>query len=254
MKILILALYYNRPKLLRNALQSVLTAHEHYKDWELVFGDDNSPVPGEPIVREILHEHMDRVKCINSKMTLEDKLSKGLMVGHYANQAMQSSNADLVITLCDDDQLVPTYLRDLSIYFISHPEEMYAYSHVSIYNPLFEIPKEFHTECSYNINTTPINPAGKVDSSQVAFRRRVIDDGVCYPESSRSDEKMPWLENPDSSLFSKLFEKYGPARYTGLVAQYKGIHDFQLVWHKKNTVGNLQQYVEKVDMLGGSLF
>jgi len=53
-KIVILLLYYDRPKMVRNALKSIKDLN--YKNWELVFIDDGSKEPGRPIVEEILAE------------------------------------------------------------------------------------------------------------------------------------------------------------------------------------------------------
>lgn len=255
MKVLILSVYYNRPKLLRRAMESLLEANEFHSDWELVFGDDNSPIPGELIVREVLRGFEDRITCINSNMSLDEKLKNGLAVGRYANEIVLKSDADLVITLCDDDQLRPQYLKEISDYFNTHPDQMYAYSHLSIYNPLVGNPENLQVNCLYNTSTSPINPSGKLDSSQVAFRVQAFREGVRYPETTRMDNcDMPWVTNPDAYLFQQLFDKYGPCQFTGLIAQYKGIHDYQLVWHKKNNETGLKEYIKQVDKLGGDKF
>ena len=109
MKILILCSYYNRPILLRNALNSILRADEYHQDWELAFGDDGSEIPGKPIVEEVLKDHLDHVRCYHSNMKFEDKIENGLILGTMANEAMQDSDADIGFMLCDDDELVPTY-------------------------------------------------------------------------------------------------------------------------------------------------
>lgn len=253
MRILLICPYFNRPKLLVKAMQSVLRSHEYHSDWELVFGDDNSPIPGEPIVREILASHLDRVTFINSQMSLDDKLIKGLMVGYYANRIVLESKADVVVTLCDDDQLYPTYLRDISAYFYNN-SAMWAYSHVVIFNPLCQdITNVTPSSCPYNAWTEPIDPAGKLDASQVAWRTQIVRDGIRFPETTRDDETKPWLMNPDMEFFRAVHARYGPAPFTGLVSQYKGIHDYQLLWHKKNGEEGLRRYVETLLLLGGEL-
>jgi len=251
-KILILAVYYNRPALLKKAMQSLVRASEFHDNWELVFGDDNSPVPGEPIVREVLGCFADRITFVNSNMSLEQKITNGLTLGRYANEFILKSNANLVITLCDDDLLHPMYLKNINDYFDKNCNVQYAYSHVSIFNPMYGDPTEDVTTCSYNRDRDPINCVGRVDSSQVAFRRQVFQEGVRYPETTKLEGcDMPWLVSPDAYVFQQLFDKYGPAPFTGFISQYKGVHDYQLVWNKRADADALKQYIEKVD---GAMF
>ena len=259
MKILILTTYYNRPKLLQKAMASILEANQYHSNWELVFGDDNSPIPGEPIVRKVLSTCNNQITCINSNMSFEDKIEQGLVIGKYANQVIQKSDADIAITLCDDDCLVPTYLRDISQFFETHPNYMWAYSHLAIYNPLYQKPTDINLndikECSYNEYSVPINPINKLDSSQVAFRLKVFEEGVKYPENSKAseDDLMPWLVNPDAFLFQEMYKRYGKIPFSNLISQYKGIHEHQLVWHKKQGRTGLKEYVDRVNDLGGEL-
>lgn len=254
MKILILMTYYNRPILVRNALASIRKAAELYQDWILVFGDDNSPIPGEPIVREMLPEYLDRITFINTNMSFNEKIKNGLAHGKYANQFIASCEADVAIILCDDDELVPTYLRDLATFFISRPNVMYCYSKVHIYNPLFQKSQDVDNVTGrYNDHHGPINPANKLDVSQVAFRLDCCKKhGVQFLESTKGTQ--PWIENLDGRFFQALYDKFGPAEPTNLIAQYKGIHDHQLVWHKKNGEEGLAKYIEQVTDLGGKRF
>jgi len=110
-------------------------------------------------------------------------------------------------------------------------------------------------ECQYNFTTERTNPVGKMDSSQVAFRIKSFQKGVRYPDNSKltNDLHRPWLVNPDAGLFESMFNEFGNAPFTGLVAQYKGIHEHQLVWHKKQGKIGLKEYVDRINELGGDL-
>src|SRR4051812_40636900 len=99
MKILILMSYFNRPLLLKNALNSILKADEHHSNWELAFADDNSKIPGRPIVEEILKEHLKKIRFFNTGMSLADKLKDGICLGKYGNIAIRESAADVAIIL-----------------------------------------------------------------------------------------------------------------------------------------------------------
>lgn len=248
MKILILLTYFNRPILVRNALRSIAdTSHDQ---WELIFGDDGSPNPGEPICREILGDHLGKIQFINSHVAAEQKFQEGISIGKIANRLIAESDSDIAITLCDDDALRPDYLTELSLYFEDNPTQ-YAYSHISIFNPLIEPPGEMRLDHKFNAFRNPVNPAGRLDTSQVAFRTSTVRDHGCrYPETTAIGDK-PWLMNLDAGLFQSIFDRFGPAPFTGLVGQYKGIHDHQLVWHKNNGKLGLENYLRSSGSLAG---
>src|SRR5438105_2894834 len=109
MKILVLLLYFERPRLVRNALRSVLAADAHHPDWELAFIDDGSPTPGEPAAREVLAGHPGKVRFHNTGDSAGDKRENGCRIGAFMNRAVRESDADLGVMLCDDDMLYPTY-------------------------------------------------------------------------------------------------------------------------------------------------
>jgi uncharacterized CHY-type Zn-finger protein len=256
MKILILMSYYQRPILVRNALQSILKANEHHSDWELVFGDDGSEIPGKPIVEEVLKDHLHKVQCIHTQMSLEDKLNFGLTVGKHANEAIRSSSAEIGIMLCDDDELHPMYLKNLSNFFIANPDTLYAYSKVHIYNPLLQKSEDISgLNCTYNQWRDPINPAGKVDASQVAWRLDCCKKyEAWFSETTKLTEHMPWIKDTDRSFFENLYSKCGLCTPTGFVGQYKGIHDYQLLWHKKACADDLRSYNKMIQQLAGVKF
>jgi len=255
-KVLILMVYYNRPILVKNALQSIIKANQFYSDWELVFGDDNSKIPGEPIAREILHNYLSKVKFARSSTSLEEKIEKGLNLGWYINKFINESDADYVITLCDDDELHPNYLKNLDDYFINNNDIMYCYSNVILYNPLKHKSNESTlVGGTYNRYKTPINAAGKLDGSQVAWRTKCNKEmNIWFSETTKIDVSMPWAGNIDQMYFQSLYDKCGPCQYTGFVSQYKGIHDYQAVWHKKVDRQGLLRYNSMLEQFAGEKF
>lgn len=254
MKFLILLCYFERPILVRNALKSILKSNEHHQDWELVFGDDGSLNEGRPIVEEVLKDHLHKVRFVNSKMSLEEKLDQGIQLGRYANEEILKSTADVAITLSDDDELVPTYLKDLKLFLESNPQKMYCYSKIHIYNPLIQNSDTvINPSGHFNSWSEPIDPVNKVDASQVAFRLDCFRHyDIRYPNSTHENGR-PWVKNFDSSLFEQLYRQFGECVYTGLVGQYKGIHDYQLVWHKKSGVSGIIKYIKEVRELAGKI-
>lgn len=254
MKFLILLCYFERPILVRNALKSILKSNEHHQDWELVFGDDGSLHEGQPIVEDILRDHLHKVRFVNSRMSLEEKLSQGIQLGKYANEEILRSRADVAVTLSDDDELVPTYLRDLGLFLESNPQKMYCYSKIHIYNPLLQSSENVNNPSgSFNVWDGPIDPVNKVDASQVAFRLDCFrNNNIRYPNTTHEGDR-PWVKNFDSALFEQLYQQFGECVYTGLIGQYKGIHDYQLVWHKKSGVSGLTKYMKEVRELAGTI-
>ena len=253
MKFLILMPYFNRPILVRNALTSILRASEHHDNWELGFGDDNSKIPGRPIVEEILKDHLDKVRFDKSDMTFDDKVKHGLIFGKLANKAIAESDADVAIILCDDDEFVPTYMKELASFFTDHPEILYCYSKVHLYNPLLQKSDSVdNITGKYNQWDGPINPVNKVDASQVAWRLECCKvHGAGFADSTLCVPGKPWIKDTDKSFFENLYEHCGDCHPSGLVAQYKGVHDHQLLWHKNASRDSLLNYHKRVEELSG---
>lgn len=255
MKITILFSYYNRPKLLVNSIKSLLKANEFHDDWELFFCDDGSPIPGDPYVKNLLAEHIRKVTFFNTHMTPEDKVQQGIVIGRVANEFLAAATGDIVITLADDDELVPTYLHDLSTYFQNNPSVMYCWSKVHIFNPLVNKSADVDNVVGpFNSWVGSINPVNKVDTSQVAYRLSCFrEHGVRYPTTT-SRSSNPAIGNIDGHLFQQLFDKFGECPATDLIAQYKGVHEHQLVWHKKKSKEAFNTYLDEINELGGERF
>jgi len=221
MKFLINLSYYNRPKLVRNALESIKRLE--YNDWELAIIDDGSEYKIEPIVEEMLKEYEDKISLTYINDSIKQKISQGgSRVGTGLNEAILESNADIVINLCDDDALISDYLNLLNEWFENNKDKKYCYSQVLIYNPETENPFDIIEKRDYFTNRVDnLNPFCAVDCSQVAFRMSCFkEDGLRFPYLQTRDL--------DASLFKQAFEKFGPCSYTGFNSQYKGIFDGQL--------------------------
>lgn len=256
-KICILVSYFNRPILVRNALNSILAANEYYQNWEVCFGDDGSDIPGKPIVEEILADHLEKVTFMHSHMRFEDKIRHGLMLGRMANEAMRNSDADVAFILCDDDELIPRYLQNLARYFNNHPNVLYCYSKISLYNPLLQRSSDVKRNFGGNFNKWkgPINPVNKVDASQVAWRLSCCKEhGAWFQDSTMSIQGKPWIKDTDKGFFENLYAKCGKCHPTNFAGQFKGTHDYQLLWHKNAAPASLLAYDQMCRELGGVEF
>lgn len=240
-KVLILLFYYNRPVLVQTALKSI---KEHdYNNWELAFIDDGSEVEGRPIVEQILQGSLDKVKFYNTNDDISTKLNRnreeGSVFGKYAQQAIQESDADYVIMLCDDDALYPGYFKNLNTYFETHPGEKYVYSHIHTYDPVLT-PLEANPPFEYHhLNKTePLNPHFKIDMSQVAWRRvSFLECNIQFP--------YPMTLNLDAVIFNQMYNAFGPCNFSGFIseykAMYKGGYDDQLSHRMGKRLANLNQ-------------
>ncbi len=226
-QILILLLYFDRPNMVRNALYSILLASRFYKNWILAVNDDASSVPAEPIVRDIMHEHMDKVKFYKLEMTPGEKIKAGGVMGACVNDIIKDNEADLGIMLCDDDALYPTYLKNLNKYFHNNPGITSCHSNVIPYNPLKETfysairNHKLDMKFWLNAHKEPICAASKVDASQVAWR-------ISCNKNKNAWFLSPCPKNHDHFFYEQLYRRCGPTHYSGFISQYKGWHTKQL--------------------------
>lgn len=228
-KFLVLVFYYERPDLLENALFSVKKST--YKNWEMCVIDDGINFPGLPIINKCfsLEERIEhKISYVQTFDTEERKASRGgSQFGEFANCAINTSDADIVIMLCDDDLLKPNYLQELNEYYTKNPGVKYSYSHLNFYDPTIGLPSEDNVVndnyTRYLVkNSGPINPVRRVDSSQVSWRRKPwIDDGIQFP--------CPRTSNLDEIIYGHMYAAWGDCPFNGIIAQWKGIHVGQLI-------------------------
>lgn len=221
LKVLIILLYWDRPKMVQNALNSI--KEQAYSNWELVFIDDGSDTPGEPIVREVLKDHLDKVKFTRTETTWAERFSPGSPIGLHMNDAVMTSTADIVVILCDDDALLPNYCADINTFFTNNLDQVWGYCHVVAFDPSQQ---DYHTApltpwFSYNGHTVPIAPSCAVDSSQVVYRAHCTKEGGMY-----------WIYPQtgclDCNFYEKMVEVYGLCPWMGCVGQYKGVFPDQM--------------------------
>jgi glycosyltransferase involved in cell wall biosynthesis len=229
MKFLILLFYYERPEMLRNALDSV--KQSSYKNWDLCVIDDGVNFPGVQAIDDcfgIEERKEHRISYVQTMDSIERKSKRGgSQFGLYANTAIEASDADIVIMLCDDDILMDDYMERLDEFYSMNPGVMYSYCHLKFYDPLKGENTEQNSVADgytryLNSNTHPINPVRKVDSSQVSWRRtNAKDAGIKFP--------YPRTSNLDEVIFSQMYSAWGVCVFNGITGQWKGIHEGQLI-------------------------
>jgi len=116
-----------------NALTSIKKLN--YDNWHLAFIDDNSKLPGEPIVKNYLKNYLNKITFYNTNSISTTERS---YMGYFMNEAIKNLGCDLAIILCDDDALHPDYFTNLEDWFNKNHNYNYCYSNLILYNPLIE--------------------------------------------------------------------------------------------------------------------
>lgn len=223
LKFLILLAYYQRPKIVLNALRSLKDST--YKNFNVSFIDDSGDDSFMKTFQEYgLDNHSEYIPINQS--VIEKREQGGSIYGKYLNEACARSDADVVIFLCDDDAITPEYLGELNDYYKANPESLWSYCHVVPFNPVEGLPNNLDAAKNFYLNrhAWPINPYCNVDASQVSFRRQlVLDHGFPYPLTKCLD----------AGIYEKIHPAIGDCPFNGTIGQYKGWFSDQL--------GNRQQ-------------
>lgn len=221
-KFLIILVYYQRPDLVRNALNSIKELD--YDNWELAFIDDGSRDMGEPIVRDVFTEReLNKTKFYYCPDTMEQKmLQGGSRHGEFMNKVILESNAEYFVVLCDDDAIIHTYFKELDTIMQSetHP---YWYSKLKFFNPTkqsykeaTEVAQESFVGSTYTINHEhPLKPICMIDGLQMVCNTACFKDGsIAYP--------YPQTRMLDATMYQQLYDKYGECYPTKVFGLYKG--------------------------------
>ena len=220
LKFLILLFYYNRPKMVLNALTSINKLS--YKNIEIAFIDDGSDHPGEPVAREHLKPSiLKKVKFYNTNDTIKKKIDRGgSEFGKLANEAVKNSDADIVLMLCDDDALFSDYLDYLNRFYKFNPRINYAYCKLKYYDPT-KVAYNKAKENEDDVTNKLINPVTNLDSSQVSWRIKCMKEkDFWFP--------YPRTRNLDAVMFVHLWHHYKHCAPLKEFGQYKGLFDDQL--------------------------
>ncbi len=162
---MILLIHKNKPNLVKNSLRSILSCNKYYQNWQL---------------------------AIISKDEISTKIQHKIYTD--TKKAVIDSSADIVIILEEGNELYPSYLHNLNLFFVEHKNILYCISNIHEYNPVLE-----KTQDVNNI----IYPE-KLDIAQLAWR---IKCNKLYGA---------WT-------IKSLQERCGTPQQTGFISQYKSI-------------------------------
>lgn len=225
-KIIIIMPYYERPKMVLNALKSV--SEMNYKNYIFAIIDDGSKMFP---MRQILLDHNEYNKNIilyETNHSIEDKLKfGGSKHGLFMNKAIEENESDICIMFSDDDAITKDYCKNLNEFYKKNLHIKYSYSHVIPFDPLSEMYDErternYQTSAATNLNKIhEINPCCQIDSTQVSWRRECnMEDGIWFNGNI--------TKNLDADFYDKMFNRYGYCSFNGMIGCYKGFHKEQL--------------------------
>ena len=231
-KFLIILMYYNRPEGLIRALESIRS--QSYSNWHVAFIDDGSDLAGEDIVKDYFtEEELSKVTFYNTNDTREIKKSRALAHKHLNgfddrhsgmwlnpmfNKAVKENEHDLALFLCDDDLLQEKYLSNLNRFYNANHGTDYSYSLVILFDERHHNWKDMTVVTNRFFCTEPIHPYFRLDTSQVSWRSSVyLMDNVWFDEEFHNYFDAFW--------YKRLFEKYGPCVFNGMVGQYKNFDE-----------------------------
>jgi len=232
MKFLIVLMYCDRPNMVQFALDSIRA--QTYRNFNVAVVDDSARTPGgdffpdNSIVRYMKDpalEGADPNSAYTVSDTIEEKTANGgSRFGLFVNQAINESDADIGLMLCDDDALLPNTLHDLNEYYIHNPHTSYSYGHVLTYNP-YDAPNYSGIKGRYgsslNNYDQPINAFCRVDASQVSWRMDAYKNaGIQFPH--------PQTAALDAIVYQQMYDMMGFCHFNGKFVQYKGVFPDQL--------------------------
>jgi glycosyltransferase involved in cell wall biosynthesis len=224
MKVLILLAYFERPNMIKIALESI--KRQSYHNWEVAFCDDGINYLGKPIVESMFFEKdLNKFKFYATGDSPEQKKRQGgSKHGQMLNDAITESDADIAFILCDDDALYQDYLKNLVNFYEENTSSIYSYGKVSIYNPndfinFEELEDNFNNVLNHR--SGPISPAYTVDASQVSWRLKNFKEaGIKFLS--------PQTAALDANLYQQLEAAFGKCDANECIAQYKGLYPQQL--------------------------
>ena len=254
MKLLYAVITYKRPMMLLNTIKSI--QHEAFL-WstreympehgiEIIVIDDCEAEALESVgAQRILGG--TGIKIIQPGDTLAQKKEHtASRVGWGLNKAVQESDADLVMMLCDDDLVYPGAAQWILKFFEQHPDEDWGWGSVCVYNATSCCFPTIHTDDDMQfidgevVNAEGANvppgrrdvpfmkrttAANRLDISQVVWRRQSqIDHDIRW-----SDKSHPKHQPIDHMIFHQMDGRFSnQCPNMDIMVQYKGTHAEQI--------------------------
>lgn len=254
MKILYTVITYKRPKMLRNAIRSIQyegliwAAQDHPPNHqiEIIIIDDCEAEAIDELGAQRSGAY-DGMRIIQPGNTLAQKKGHtASRVGWALNKAVQESDADLVMMLCDDDLIYPGATEKMIEFFEAHPDEDWGWGSACPYYadscdyPIIytiggkqlidgEVVWAEGSPCPSEKRDVPFmartHAANVLDISQVVWRRQSqITHNIRW-----ADKSHPKSAPIDHMIFHQMDARFPEGcPNMDILVQYKGSHDAQI--------------------------
>ncbi|WDL95163.1 glycosyltransferase family 2 protein [Alicyclobacillus sp. ALC3] len=195
MKVSVILNSYNRPKLIRLAVESV--QKQTYPHWELFIVDDNSNEDTKSVLAD-LAKNEPKCTVIQSNVKEEDR-SKTTRYATCINMAIPQLTGDLVTYLTDDDIYYPDRFQQMVRVFVSNPDIYVVYGRQRLTGIDRGQTVELGIRSAVGVTRTP---ASHIDHCSVMHRKS------CFNFVPRwNDDPLLWCA-ADSIFFTELAEYY----------------------------------------------
>ncbi len=203
-KVSIILTSYNRPHLLKKAIESVLI--QTMNKWELFIMDDASNKETTEIIRSYLNDK--RIHYINSGVQDEDR-HKTTRYASLINQAIPLTKGEYLSYLTDDTVYLPNRLQIMTSYLDKHPsiDIVYSSQKVQILNDQLKSVAERKRNASRILSKA----ANVVDHCSVMHTRRIAEKVYKKYYSYWDDSPECW-HNGDAVFWMRLnqFQSFYP--------------------------------------------
>lgn len=189
-KVTVILTSYNKPRLVGEAIQSVLG--QTFQDFELIVGDDNS----NDQTRRTIARYLDDPRIVYLQTDIPE--ADRYQTCRYAaviNQGLKIAQGEYISYLCDDDIYYPRRLEVMAKYLDEHPEAniVYGAQRLKWKSGTFIPLKRVRPTVGVTWRA-----AGQVDHNSVMHRR------ICSDKVGGWDDDKKYWHSADAVFFDKL--------------------------------------------------
>ncbi len=214
----VIVLSYNRPRMLGEALRSIHDADE------ILVVDDGSDFDVEDVVRKNVRPGLEFRVILKPSLTPEQRAVTP-RVGLNMNEAIRSTNSEVIAYLCDDDVFASDWIRNVKKHYDSGEDDHWVRGWWGKFDdpdsPLELEDPMHHLRC----NIMGLPPHGLTTGSFVHLRRCAFRCKVWWSEES--------VAVHDCFLVAAFAKRHGvhKAKHINVAAGWRRLHPFNMLKH-----------------------
>ena len=185
---------YNRPQMIRRAIQSVLG--QTYSNFELIILDDNSNEETRTVIESYLQKDL-RIRRYYSEVKDEDRWKEARYAALF-NIGLAMARGELIAYLTDDDGYLLSKLEKMVKFFREHPAVKIAYNQQN-YLP------QNKTRRAYGVLK---KPGHVVDAISAMHYKSCVEELGNWETGKGKEDADRYIVGADDMFFNKLARKY----------------------------------------------